>query len=46
MRVDYDDLIPVIRKLALEAGDKIMEIYQADDFEVKLKSDDGCECEL
>lgn len=37
----YDDLIPVIRKLALEAGDKIMEIYGQDDFEVKAKSDDS-----
>ncbi|MEY8843178.1 3'(2'),5'-bisphosphate nucleotidase CysQ [Cribrihabitans sp. XS_ASV171] len=35
----YDELIPVIRRLALEAGDKIMEIYEADDFEVKAKSD-------
>ena len=37
----YDALIPVIRKLALEAGDKIMEIYDADDFDVKVKSDDS-----
>lgn len=37
----YEDLIPVIRKLALEAGDKIMEIYDADDFDVKVKSDDS-----
>jgi 3'(2'), 5'-bisphosphate nucleotidase len=37
----YDELIPVIRRLALEAGDKIMEIYNADDFEVKVKSDDS-----
>ncbi|MCV2889798.1 3'(2'),5'-bisphosphate nucleotidase CysQ [Ruegeria aquimaris] len=35
----YTDLIPVIRRLALEAGDKIMEIYNADDFDVKVKSD-------
>ncbi|WP_424832170.1 3'(2'),5'-bisphosphate nucleotidase CysQ [Ruegeria sp.] len=35
----YDALIPVIRRLALEAGDKIMEIYEADDFDVKVKSD-------
>ena len=39
--MNYEDLIPVIRKLALEAGDKIMEIYQADDFDVKLKSDES-----
>ncbi|WP_170786133.1 3'(2'),5'-bisphosphate nucleotidase CysQ [Ruegeria lacuscaerulensis] len=35
----YDALIPVIRRLALEAGDKIMEIYNSDDFDVKVKSD-------
>ncbi|WP_146347723.1 3'(2'),5'-bisphosphate nucleotidase CysQ [Falsiphaeobacter marinintestinus] len=37
----YDDLIPLIRKLAIEAGEKIMEIYNADDFDVKVKSDDS-----
>ena len=37
----YDELIPVIRKLAIEAGAKIMEIYNSDDFEVKAKSDDS-----
>lgn len=37
----YDDLIHVIRKLAIEAGEKIMEIYNADDFDVKVKSDDS-----
>ncbi|QBF34082.1 3'(2'),5'-bisphosphate nucleotidase CysQ [Thalassococcus sp. S3] len=37
----YEALIPVIRRLALEAGDKIMEIYEADDFDVKVKSDDS-----
>lgn len=37
----YEDLIPVIRRLALEAGDKIMEIYNSDDFGVKIKSDDS-----
>ncbi len=39
--MNYEDLIPVIRKLALEAGDKIMEIYGQDDFDVKSKSDDS-----
>lgn len=39
--MDYDKLTTVMRKLALEAGDKIMEIYNADDFEVKTKSDDS-----
>ncbi|MBL1435781.1 MAG: 3'(2'),5'-bisphosphate nucleotidase CysQ [Rhodobacteraceae bacterium] len=34
-------IIEVIRALALEAGDKIMEIYARDDFEVRTKSDDS-----
>ncbi|UWR80177.1 3'(2'),5'-bisphosphate nucleotidase CysQ [Phaeobacter inhibens] len=37
----YDDLIPVIRRLAIEAGEKIMEIYNSDEFEVKVKSDES-----
>ena len=39
--MDYDALIPVIRKLSIEAGNKIMEIYNSDDFDVKAKSDDS-----
>jgi 3'(2'), 5'-bisphosphate nucleotidase len=39
--MDFVKLTPIIRKLALEAGDKIMEIYNSDDFEVKSKSDDS-----
>ncbi|WP_371224750.1 3'(2'),5'-bisphosphate nucleotidase CysQ [Roseovarius sp. 2305UL8-3] len=39
--MDYEKLVVVMRKLALEAGDKIMEIYSADDFDVKVKSDDS-----
>ncbi|GLQ35509.1 3'(2'),5'-bisphosphate nucleotidase CysQ [Amylibacter marinus] len=35
------EIIPVIRQLAIEAGEKIMEIYQSDDFEVQLKSDES-----
>ena len=35
----YEALIPVIRQLALQAGDKIMQIYEADNFDVKVKSD-------
>ena len=31
----------VMRRLALEAGDRIMEIYDSPDFEVKSKSDDS-----
>ena len=37
--MDYSRLIPVIRRLALEAGDRIMEVYNGPDFEVKAKSD-------
>jgi 3'(2'), 5'-bisphosphate nucleotidase len=39
--LDYEKLTTVMRRLALEAGDKIMEIYNSDDFEVKSKSDDS-----
>lgn len=39
--MDFDHLTSVFRRLALEAGDKIMEIYNSDDFEVKTKSDDS-----
>ncbi|MGH1330143.1 MAG: 3'(2'),5'-bisphosphate nucleotidase CysQ [Paracoccaceae bacterium] len=39
--MDYDRLTIVMRRLALEAGDAIMEIYNADDFEVRSKSDDS-----
>jgi len=37
----HDTLVTVIRRLALEAGDKIMQIYRSDDFDVKVKSDDS-----
>ena len=39
--MNYHALIPVIRKLAIEAGTEIMKIYDADDFDVKVKSDDS-----
>lgn len=39
--MDYEKLVTVMRDLSLEAGDKIMEIYNADDFDVKVKSDDS-----
>ncbi|SLN34174.1 3'(2'),5'-bisphosphate nucleotidase CysQ [Pseudooctadecabacter jejudonensis] len=39
--MDYDKLTEVMRRLSLEAGDIIMDIYNADDFEVKSKSDDS-----
>lgn len=37
----HEELIPVIRRLSIEAGTKIMEIYNSDDFDVKVKSDDS-----
>ncbi len=37
--MDFDKLVPEMRRLALLAGDKIMEIYNSADFDVKLKSD-------
>ena len=37
--MDFDRLIPVIRRLALEAGDLILAVYESPDFEVKSKSD-------
>lgn len=39
--MNYEMLTKVTRKLALDAGDKIMEIYAADDFDVRAKSDDS-----
>ncbi|WP_146590493.1 3'(2'),5'-bisphosphate nucleotidase CysQ [Puniceibacterium confluentis] len=39
--MNYQTLTEVMRRLALEAGDKIMEIYEADDFEIKTKSDES-----
>jgi len=39
--VDFERLIPVIRRLALEAGDRIMAIYDGPDFDVRAKSDES-----
>ena len=39
--LEYDNLISTMRTLAISAGDKIMEIYNSDDFEVRAKSDDS-----
>ena len=39
--MDHDLLHRTLRRLALEAGDAIMAIYNADDFEVRAKSDDS-----
>ena len=37
--MDFDRLIPVIRQLALDAGARIMEVYNGPDFAVKSKGD-------
>jgi len=37
--MDYSHMMRVFRSAAIEAGDRIMAIYDADDFEVKAKSD-------
>ncbi len=37
--LDHERLTRVMRRLALEAGDRIMEIYRSDDFGVRAKSD-------
>lgn len=39
--MDHERLATVMRRLALEAGDRIMEIYADPDFAVRLKSDDS-----
>ncbi|WP_045393325.1 3'(2'),5'-bisphosphate nucleotidase CysQ [Falsirhodobacter sp. alg1] len=39
--MDFDALVPTMRKLALLAGDRIMEIYDSADFEMRVKSDDS-----
>ena len=37
--MNYDKLVEVMRRLALDAGDTIMAVYDGPDFEVKSKSD-------
>ncbi len=39
--MNYNKLTEVMRRLSLEAGAKIMDIYAADDFDVKVKSDES-----
>jgi 3'(2'), 5'-bisphosphate nucleotidase len=39
--MDYSALMMELRRSALLAGDRIMEIYGSDDFEVRAKSDDS-----
>ena len=37
--MNFDHLVVVIRRLALEAGDRIMQVYNSPDFAVKSKAD-------
>jgi 3'(2'), 5'-bisphosphate nucleotidase len=37
--MQFDHLIPIMRRLALEAGDVILAVYESPDFAVKSKSD-------
>ena len=37
--MDFAPMIPVFRKLALQAGARIMQVYNGPDFAVKSKSD-------
>ena len=39
--LDYDKLETVMRRLALEAGAIIMQVYGEDDFAVELKGDES-----
>ena len=39
--MDYARITQTFRNLALAAGDKIMQVYAADDFDVRAKSDDS-----
>lgn len=39
--MNSEQIFHTIRRLAIEAGEKIMEIYDSDDFEVMLKSDES-----
>ncbi len=39
--MNYSEMMPVLRRLAIEAGDRIMQIYNSAEFDVKLKSDES-----
>lgn len=39
--MNFETLTTVMRRLSLEAGDKIMEIYEGPDFEVRSKADNS-----
>lgn len=41
MSLDFERLTVVMRQLALQGGERIMEIYDADNFEIRTKSDDS-----
>lgn len=37
--MDFQELVPLFRRLALQAGDRIMQVYSGPDFEVRAKGD-------
>ena len=37
--MQFDELVAVMRRLALQAGDRIMQVYNGPEFEVRAKSD-------
>ncbi|MBN8631925.1 MAG: 3'(2'),5'-bisphosphate nucleotidase CysQ [Rhodobacterales bacterium] len=37
--MDFADVIPLFRRLALEAGERILQVYHGPDFEVRAKGD-------
>ncbi len=39
--MNYEKLTRIMRELSLSAGDKIMEVYASDDFDVRAKSDES-----
>ncbi|AJE44987.1 3'(2'),5'-bisphosphate nucleotidase CysQ [Celeribacter indicus] len=39
--MDFEKLVPLMRRLAIEAGERILEIYNSDEFEVRTKSDES-----
>ena len=39
--MDYEKLVSVMRKLSLQAGAAIMDIYKRDDLGVETKADDS-----
>lgn len=37
--MDFQELVPLFRRLALQAGDRILQVYAGPDFEVRAKGD-------